>query len=201
MQRLFEASLTLQDVELRTGETGLGPGCLALGRSNLTTQHPLQLWIVPPLHRGNLRGIERRVDAVLRGLVVPVGQTLGPRLALGWSQVGRQDGLGPQRAEVIEQSLCVTVGVVQVRPPSDKLVGDCLEDGEGAVSGAGLNVGAGLLGELEDTIRRFAQVVARSQQAAHLSTNRGHGRGCRGPAPARPGGARAWRRRGIACED
>ena len=142
-----------------------------------------------------MSGFERHVDAVLRGLVVPVGQTLGPRLTLGWSEVGRQDGFGPQRAEVIKQSFCVTVGVVQVSPPSDKLVGDCLEDGEGAVSVAGLNMGAGLLGELEDTIRRFAQVVARSQQAAHLSTNRGHGRGCRPTCASRRslGGLRGWR--------
>ena len=179
MQGLFEAALTLQDVESRRDEIGLGPRCFALGRSRTPTQHPLQLWIVPPLHGCNPSGFERSVDAVLRGFALPVGQTLGPRLTLGWSEVGREDGFGPQRAEVIKQTFCVTVGVVQVSPPSDKLVGDGLEDGESAVFVAGLNMRAGLLGELEDTIRRFAEVVARSQQAAHLPTNRGRCRGCR----------------------
>src|SRR5436190_6688993 len=143
----------------------------------------------PTLPRRQPERLRRQRRYRTRGFAAPVGQTLGPRLAFGWSEVGRQDGLGPQRGEVIKQSLCVTVGIVQVRPPSDKLVGDCLEDGEGGISVAGVKVGARLLGELEDTIRRFAEVVARSQKTAHLPTYRGHGRGCCPPCAGLPN---AW---------
>jgi hypothetical protein len=67
-----------------------------------------------------------------------------PRFALAPPQVGRQQRLGPQPAQVVEEGAQLAVGIVIVNPLRAVFIGHGLEQLEGALGVVARDTGADL---------------------------------------------------------
>ena len=139
---LLVAPLAFQDVEPGDGQCIGVPGGFIFPDSllgDLALEHPQQRGVVPSLSGGLAGDLEDIIQAVFVQFVLPLGQLLLPGSAFLGREVGAEDRLGPGRGQVVEEAAHVAVGVVEVDPAGDVLIGDGLEDGQGVAPISGLD--------------------------------------------------------------
>ncbi len=89
--------------------------------------------VVPVLFDGATGGPEDVFEPIVAQFILPLVELFGPVFAFGGRQVGGEEGLGPDRTQVIEKGVDEAVRVVEPRPFLDVFAGEGVEQDEGVL--------------------------------------------------------------------
>ena len=107
---------------------------------------------------GCLGPIESFIHPILVYLLLPVGQSLGPLLALRSGQFDREDRLGPELAQAPEEAAGLTIGVVQHFPAGQVFLSQRLQNDQGVIPIPCLQGHSGLVQHLLELVDQATHV-------------------------------------------